>query len=63
MFSPCLFLQQREKASKDARRARLTAEHKELMSIVAFKMSIDRTVVEEAVINSEKVPISSIYSL
>ena len=33
----------------------MTVEHKELMSIVAFKLNVDCTVVEEAVLDCEKV--------
>ena len=55
-----IFTQQREKATRHALRANFTAEQKELMSTVAFKMNIDSAIVEEAVVNCEKVIILSV---
>lgn len=50
-----LYFQHREKISKDARRVLLTPEHKQLISIVAFKIDVDPGYVEEAVLDTEKV--------
>ena len=48
-------LQQREKLTKDARKARITAEHRHLMSIVAFRINVEPSVVEESVVDCEYV--------
>ena len=53
---PFYFLfQQREKLSRDARKALITAEFHLLFEIVAFKIELEPSVVEELVLDGEKV--------